>query len=289
MDLQYKFEFIRQHLICVLTPLSLDKIRNSFIALFYNMDTLFFKYIHYFFPIIVSIVELVSKNSSTESLPRSSTLGEIIKCFSFYSNTKNLVKTKLSPDSVGCIHGLRFIGMLWVVAVHAVYYQADYIKNVPFAYRLSEDIFAQILSNATYCVDTYLFLRCIGFLVAYLYYSKKNPHEQPKQTRSLFTKTNEFFMMYINRSARLTPPYLFIILFVDVIYTLFRQFSSLMSSEMADVVCEKYWWRNLIYINNLFPRKEIAFKLTAVITFLLIFINIAATGYKSYMIGYIPT
>jgi hypothetical protein len=111
--------------------------------------------------ISVSEVELVS-NSSAEG-DDTSTVGEIIKCFSVYSNVKNVVKTDLPSDSVTIIHGLKFFGMLWVIMVHAVFYQSDYLTNVPTAYRLSEDIFAQILSNSTYCVDTYLFLRYESF------------------------------------------------------------------------------------------------------------------------------
>ncbi|KAJ8972707.1 hypothetical protein NQ317_014741 [Molorchus minor] len=264
-------------------------------------------------PTTISTIELVSKSSS-ENLAQPNTFGDILKCFSIYSNTKNLVKTKLSPDSVGCIHGLRFLGMLWVIAVHGIYFQADYISNVPYAFRLSENFAAQILSNSTYCVDTYLFLS--GFLVTYLYYKANKPQEKSENPTNYLRKFIEFCMMYFNRFVRLTPPYLAILLFADVIYTLLRQTSSLTSSEMPDVVCEKYWWRNLLYINNLFPRKDMclswswylsldtqfftittflailsltAFKVTAAVTFLLIFTGIGATIYKSYSIGYIPT
>jgi hypothetical protein len=56
--------------------------------------------------ISVSEVELVS-NSSAEG-DDTSTVGGIIKCFSVYSNVKNLVKTDLPSDSVTIIHGLKF-------------------------------------------------------------------------------------------------------------------------------------------------------------------------------------
>lgn len=109
---------------------------------------------------LVSQAQLVSSNSSLESnTSKPNLICEIIKCFSVYSNIKNVVRTDLPPDSIPVIHGLKFFGMLWIILVHSVFYQADYMENVPMAYRLSEDIFAQILSNSTYCVDTFLFIR----------------------------------------------------------------------------------------------------------------------------------
>ncbi|EEZ98971.2 nose resistant to fluoxetine protein 6 [Tribolium castaneum] len=253
-----------------------------------------------------SSVELVS-NSSSE-VETIGTFGAILKCFSMYSNVKNLVKTDLPPESVTVIHGLKFFGMLWVIMVHAVFYQSDYLSNVPTAYRLSEDIFAQILSNSTYSVDTYLFLS--GFLLAYLFFKSRANHD------SVLRKVSQFFMMFLNRFLRLTPPYVFVILMTDVMYTYYRKASVLYSSERNEELCPKYWWRNLLYINNLYPRSEMClswswylsvdtqfftvvsfllilstskFKISAALTVLLIIGNVLATTYKSYTIRYIPT
>ncbi|XP_044257977.1 nose resistant to fluoxetine protein 6-like isoform X2 [Tribolium madens] len=260
-----------------------------------------------------SEVELVS-NSSSE-VENISTFATILKCFSMYSNVKNLVKTDLPPDSVSVIHGLKFFGMLWVIMVHAVFYQSDYLNNVPTAYRLSEDIFAQILSNSTYSVDTYLFLS--GFLLAYLFFKSRTKYEtDQKKPEPIFRKISQFFMMFLNRFLRLTPPYVFIILMTDVMYTYYRKASVLYSSEHNEELCPKYWWRNLLYINNLYPRSEMClswswylsvdtqfftivtfllilstskFKISAALTVLLIIGNVLATTYKSYTIRYIPT
>lgn len=111
-----------------------------------------------FFNILVSTVELVTDSTSDLSEPPS-LFREIVTCFSVYTNTKSLVKTKLSSETVSNIYGLRFFGMYWVIVAHGVFYQGDYIKNAALAYRISEDIPGQIFSNSTYCVDTYLFIR----------------------------------------------------------------------------------------------------------------------------------
>lgn len=106
----------------------------------------------------VSEIELVK--ASQESINETDTkLWEVLKCFSLYSNVKTLVSVKLSPNSITSIHGVRFFGMLWVCTIHAIFFQSDYVRNVPYAYRISEEFTAQIMSNSTYSVDTFLFIR----------------------------------------------------------------------------------------------------------------------------------
>nr|CAI5829652.1 unnamed protein product [Callosobruchus analis] len=263
----------------------------------------------------ISTVELVPSGSDSELFKvEPSALEEVLVCFSVYSNTKNLMKTKLSADTIGCIHGLRFLGMLWVIGVHSIFYQVDFFKDQAVGFRVSEEFFSQIFSNSTYCVDTYLLMS--GFLVGYLYFKVKNPHKEAKKKTNWISKVIEFFQLYINRYLRLTPPYIVLILFADCIYTYYKYSSSLTSFEKQDELCEKYWWRNLLYINNLYPRSEmclswswylsldtqafmvasfllilstVAIKVAAAFTILLLIGNIAAVSVKSYSIGYIPT
>ncbi|XP_045482745.1 nose resistant to fluoxetine protein 6-like [Harmonia axyridis] len=258
----------------------------------------------------VSEVELVK--SSQESLnTEESKIWEILSCFSLYTNVKTLLTVKLSPNSIKSIHGIRFFGMLWVCTIHSIFFQADYVSNVPYAYRISEEFGSQIMSNSTYSVDTFLFIS--GFLLAYLYYKSNKTEDVPVNYSK---KIHEFVMMCLHRVVRLTPAYAIVIMISDVLYTYLRRTSSLESSEQPDVMCAKYWWRNLLYINNLYPRNEMclswswylsldtqafaitacliivssfAFKIATMIVFFLILSSIIATSYKSYSIGYIPT
>ncbi|CAH1956134.1 unnamed protein product [Acanthoscelides obtectus] len=263
----------------------------------------------------ITTVELVPPGLDSELSNREpSSLEKILVCFSVYTNTKNLMKTKLASDSIGCIHGLRFLGMLWVIAVHSIFYQVDFFKDPAVGFRVSEQFFSQVFSNSSYCVDTYLVIS--GFLVGYLYYKAKNPHEEMKKKINYMGKINEFFQMYINRYLRLTPPYIILIIFAEYIYTYYKYSSSLTSFEKQDQLCEKYWWRNLLYINNLYPRSEmclswswylsldtqafmvaiallilstVVFKIAAAFTILLVLVNIVSVSMKTYSIGYIPT
>ncbi|KAL1506261.1 hypothetical protein ABEB36_005655 [Hypothenemus hampei] len=238
---------------------------------------------------------------------------QILKCFSFYSNVKKWSYTKLGGDSLPVIHGLRFLSMVWVISVHTSYFQRDFIQNIPHGMRLSESFFAQIFSNSTFCVDTYFFLS--GFLLAYLFFKKKEECLNSKEI-NYFNTIKKYAFMLTHRFLRLTPTYVIALLLCSLVYTYFSRQSTLFFDETPEVLCDKYWWRNLLYINNLFPRSEmclswswylsvdmqffaigsfllllsiIHFKTAAGLLGFMIFIQIAATTFKSYSLGFIPT
>lgn len=103
-----------------------------------------------------------NNNNNTETDSKTHEIGifeKILKCFSIYSNTKALIRTKMSTDSIASVHGVRLFSLIWVICVHSVFYQVDFLENVPTGFRLSEYFLIQVLGNSTYCVDSFLFLR----------------------------------------------------------------------------------------------------------------------------------
>lgn len=57
---------------------------------------------------------------------RQRTTGKVLLCFSIYTNTKIIFDTKLSSDSLPVIHGLRFLGMVWIIMIHTIFYMSDF-------------------------------------------------------------------------------------------------------------------------------------------------------------------
>lgn len=55
---------------------------------------------------------------------------------------------------------------------------------------------------------------------------------------------------------RLTAPYLAVLGLVEMSMKWFAYNSVLTSSSTDHINCPKYWWRNLLYINALFPYKD---------------------------------
>ncbi|XP_071442364.1 nose resistant to fluoxetine protein 6-like [Hetaerina americana] len=248
--------------------------------------------------------------------PKQGALGRFLVCFSVPRNTNIIFDAILGDDSVHAIHGLRFMGMGWIIMVHTVYYLSDYCDNKALAVRKAEGFMVQVVSNATLSVDTFFFIS--GFLLAYLYYkeelSKKPAKEQKKTT--LKADVTKFLLMVLKRFMRLTPTYMLVLGIVDINISWYNKTSFFTMSEKSDVVCSKYWWRNILYINNFFSREEMCmswswylsndmqffilgtfllilsssyFVLSTIILVIVLISSSVLTGYISYSYGYIPT
>lgn len=59
-----------------------------------------------------------------------------------------------------------------------------------------------------------------------------------------------------NRYIRLTPVYAIVMIFTGAVSTFLNDTSSLYTSENSEVNCRLYWWRNLLYIQNMWPMSE---------------------------------
>ncbi|XP_012528415.1 nose resistant to fluoxetine protein 6 isoform X2 [Monomorium pharaonis] len=196
----------------------------------------------------IQIMEMEADLSLQESR-----IGKILMCFSVYANTKVIFNTKSHPDTVPVIHSLKFLSMCWLIMAHTATYIIDYIDNKIVGWKISSGFGPQILSNATLGVDTYFFLS--GFLVAYFYIKDKLDKDriQPFTYRA---KINEFIILVTRRFIRLTPAYMAVLAISQLISTWFDKTSLFYIYERPHETCSKYWWRNLIYINNLFGLKE---------------------------------
>lgn len=62
--------------------------------------------------------------------------------------------------------------------------------------------------------------------------------------------------MLLYRVLRLTPAYLFVI-GVNEVMMRYTFNNSVFEPGIEDhITCNLYWWRNILYVNNLYPQKE---------------------------------
>ncbi|XP_011868755.1 PREDICTED: nose resistant to fluoxetine protein 6 isoform X2 [Vollenhovia emeryi] len=176
-------------------------------------------------------------------------IGSILICFSVYTSTKIIFRTDLDAEAVPVIHGIRFLSMIWIIIAHSILYTLDYFDNKVWILRFAEGIPIQVISNATISVDTYFFLS--GFLLAYMYLKNKTNKERNKSI-NYGEKLKEFFGSIIRRFIRLTPPYMMMIGILQLNSAWYDKTSQFYINERPHETCAKYWWRNLLYINNLF-------------------------------------
>ena len=173
---------------------------------------------------------------------------ELITAFSLLKVIPQIVSTKQPPSAITSINGLRVISMLWVILGHthltALVTGLDNIYSVRNV--LSRFTF-QAIGNAYFAVDSFFVLS--GLLVAYL------SMRQMKRKNGRFP----FLSYYLHRYLRLTPTYAFVLFFIWLLTMHFTDGPNVSKAAWEDGYlyqnCKKYWWTNLLYINNLYPWK----------------------------------
>lgn len=173
--------------------------------------------------------------------------GKLVKAllaFSVYTNGSKVLNTTQQPGSISCIHGIRFLSLTWVILGHLFAFCIGFVDNlttgVPdFLQRWSFDA----ISNAFVSVDSFFTLS--GLLVSYLTVS-----EMKKSGWKL-----NWGLFYFHRFWRLTPPYMLVIVLIVGLQQYCGQGPLWATLQPSDkTFCEKYWWTNLLYINNLVYR-----------------------------------
>ncbi|KAH8317357.1 hypothetical protein KR074_009300, partial [Drosophila pseudoananassae] len=179
---------------------------------------------------------------------------QILLCFALQTNAKailNIDKTKETHTS--CLHGLRVFSVLWTMMVHT-YLQMFAIGENKFERVITERSFwYQVIGNATFSVDSFFFISGLLVTLLYLKQDRKCPGEPCTFVKRSFLET---LMMLLYRYLRLTPVYLFVVIFNDFAVRQGLDSSVFQPAKIEHNTCRIYWWRNILYINNFFPQQE---------------------------------
>jgi len=168
---------------------------------------------------------------------------KFLTSFSLIRNVEELFKINDKPDQFRCLNGMRFFSMCWVMIGHLILFLIGLIDNPLFLIDITKDsILSQIVVNATFSVDTFFFMS--GLLVSYILLKKI-------QTSG---RTINPLKIYLLRYLRLTPLYGFCLLLGSTLWLklgegpMFFQIFGYFRTT-----CNKYWWTNILYVNNLYP------------------------------------
>lgn len=180
-----------------------------------------------------------------------------IECFSLSKNI-DLLLAKPRGDVLDCLDGIRTLSIFWVVFGHTFIFEtqdlafSNYIDLLGIHHQgWLASLPAQALTGAYFAVDTFFFIS--GFLATFIMLKKfYKVLEQRKYVRYLQTIP----FIYFNRFLRLTPTYFFVLLMYLKIVPMLSSgpFWNLLESDQS--FCNQYWWTNLLYINNLFPKNN---------------------------------
>ncbi|KAI4479390.1 hypothetical protein M0804_011175 [Polistes exclamans] len=180
-----------------------------------------------------------------------------VKCLLAFSPTINggkIISTEpAARDSLTCLHGLRVFSLGWVVMVHTYLQVFAIAENKTLRTITERNFMFQTISNATFSVDTFFFIS--GLLVTILFYRSLGSLKIDKSD-FLKSSTSKFIVMVLYRFVRLTPAYLFV-LGMNEISIKQVEARTVFTPEIANHLnCEQFWWRNALYLNSLYPRKE---------------------------------
>ncbi|XP_003698910.1 nose resistant to fluoxetine protein 6-like [Apis florea] len=180
-----------------------------------------------------------------------------VTCLAAFNPVRNgskIISTEpAARDSLTCLHGLRVFSLGWVVMVHTYLQVFSIAENKTLRTVTERNFMFQTISNATFSVDTFFFIS--GLLVTILFYRSSGSLKtsEDKFWRTCFTK---FVIMILYRFIRLTPAYLFVLGINEIVMKHRVPRSVFTPAAIDHFTCEKFWWRNALYLNSLYPRSE---------------------------------
>ena len=176
---------------------------------------------------------------------RKSKLGLLFYSFSPINNIKKLFTvSKKGDQSLAVLNGVRVLSIGWVVVGHSF----NFILLIPTTNfinlsKIFEGTLFGLIPAGVYAVDTFFFLS--GLLTCYLLTIKMYPKKG----------STNFFLVYFHRYYRLIFPLMFV-QGVAVCLAKYLGDGPIYKQTweaLIDVPCKKYWWSNLLFINNLIP------------------------------------
>ncbi|XP_034234664.1 O-acyltransferase like protein isoform X2 [Thrips palmi] len=181
---------------------------------------------------------------------------ELLLSFSLRRNIATIFDKSVGADTIPTLHGLKAISMAWVVLGHTCIVTFKYSDNMELRGLVEKELLFQTISNGAFSVDTFFMVS--GLLVSFLYFRTTAKLDVTKITKTTGVRSNalEFVGLLIYRFLRLTSPYLFSLGIVQVTMKWFYHNSVFEPPTMDHINCPNYWWRNVLYINTLFPVKD---------------------------------
>ncbi|XP_041468383.1 nose resistant to fluoxetine protein 6-like [Lytechinus variegatus] len=165
--------------------------------------------------------------------------------FSFPRNLKQILKTDTKEGSMLCLNGIRVISMTWVILGHTIMlvYQVfgDTWDGI-FALDLLKSFPMQAILNAFPSVDSFFLLS--GLLITYITLGRM-ARSDGRIPWALF---------YFHRYWRLLPGLGAAMLFALYIRPYLGEGPLWSNSARGTFNCDKYWWTNLLFINNFYPQ-----------------------------------
>jgi len=200
-----------------------------------------------------------------------------IEAFSLIQNIPSVFYPPSKSSSFEVLDGLRALSILWIVLGHTLAMFSSIGLMNPAAVLppsgFLKEIYAQLLLSSRFAVDTFFFIS--GFLVVTsllkrldslsttinsndssaddLTTTESNEKRTTKRDVIIPPVKKWIWSFYIHRLVRILPPYIFSLLLWWKIGVLLGNGPFWYRWLTLTHRCDKYFWTNLLFINNLYP------------------------------------
>ncbi|XP_055357686.1 nose resistant to fluoxetine protein 6-like [Paramacrobiotus metropolitanus] len=192
-------------------------------------------------PETVSAVEQETEVKESRTL-----LGRLCMAVSVFPHCRKFFGAAYGNSDIRWVHGVRVLSMIWIILGQTYALGLPLYDNLVILPEALKGLFGQMVVQATFAVDTFLFLS--GFLVTYRFFG-------------ILAENGGFDCMtllrfYLSRYLRLFPTYMLI---VGIYATLTKYISSgplWPQDEVPLGNCSHLAWANAFYVNNFVKPEE---------------------------------
>lgn len=83
----------------------------------------------------------------------------LFTCFSISKNISIITSKSVGQDSIEVIHGMRAIGIIWIISGHIFFYGPGAIDNLQMVFTYAEIWYFQPMFSVAMVVDSYFVIR----------------------------------------------------------------------------------------------------------------------------------
>jgi hypothetical protein len=176
---------------------------------------------------------------------------ELVQCFSLIANCKRVIvsrgESRLGQkDELELLNAVRVFSIGWVILGHTYINYTFFVPCVNYT-ELSRIFTGKeyiVIYGGFYAVDTFFWLS--GLLMTYLFLVE---FDKPRSLTVL-----RIVLVYVHRILRITPVYMFCLLFMWSMTPYLGNGPLWFNvTEAFYEDCHKYWYANLLYLNNFLP------------------------------------
>ena len=192
--------------------------------------------------LIGTVVDLVLRHFAIDLSIQSTKFVVVFQGFSLYIMFRKIFHVGENKDNLGCINGIRFLSMAWVIIGHT--YRLILATPPPMTNQLAINEFVKsygmrTILNSTPSVDSFFLIGAL--LLSYLTLQQLDLQKGGS--------VKFWVMFYVHRYIRLTGVYAMAVAINATLVRYLDTKNGAIFPAMADQ-CADSWWTNLLYINN---------------------------------------